>query len=178
MRDALRTEAIVRALYKLYVSRLRSEKPWLSDWELDLQIRHLLAMPDDPVPPGHMTGGAVDVILGDVDGVRVDLEVPAKQIPRRQQAPTDCPGLPAVIVARRRALCSAMTSQGFHNYFKEYWHFSYGDGYWAVRRKSKVAIYGVAHAPINIDWTQHHDRRRLRHIASRSASQTSVAANF
>lgn len=29
------------------------------------------------------------------------------------------------------------------SYSREYWHYSYGDAYWAVRRKNKVAIYGI-----------------------------------
>ena len=43
----------------------------------------------------------------------------------------------------RKVLVEAMASAGFRNYAREYWHYSYGDAYWAVRRKEKVAIYGI-----------------------------------
>ena len=64
-------------------------------------------------------------------------------MPRKLQAPTFCDGLPDELVQRRRLLYGALTAQGFHNYSREYWHYSYGDAYWAVRRKDKTAIYGI-----------------------------------
>jgi zinc D-Ala-D-Ala dipeptidase len=146
IRDALRTRRNVLDLYQKYSERLKAEKPALSARDIDLEIRNLLAMPDNSVPPGHMTGGAVDVVLGDADGNRVDVELPADRMPRKLQAPTFCPGLPSELIERRTILLQAMTRHGFHNYFREYWHFSYGDAYWAVRRKVKVAIYGIADA--------------------------------
>ena len=149
IRDALRTRRNVLDLYQKYSERLKAEKPTLSARDIDLEIRNVLAMPDSPVPPGHMTGGAVDVVLGDANGHRVDVELPADRMPRKLQAPTLCPGLPPELIERRTILHQAMTRHDFHNYFKEYWHFSYGDAYWAVRRKVKVAIYGIANAPLS-----------------------------
>lgn len=143
IRDAFRDEQTVWDLYALYTDRLRTREPHLSESERDLRIRNILAMPDDPVPPGHMTGGAVDVNLGDASGRRIDLEVPEAVMSRKQQAPMNCDGLPFEIVHRRRILFDALNGQGFHNYFREYWHFSYGDAYWAVRRREKIAIYGI-----------------------------------
>ena len=147
IRDALRTKRMINDLYHLYIQRLKKENPELPDKEYDLRIRNLLALPDDPVPPGHMTGGAVDVVLGNADGERVDVEVPPDQIPRKLQAPTFCQGIPPELVKRRQILYEAMTKQDFNNYLMEYWHFSYGDAYWAVRRISKVAIYGIVDPP-------------------------------
>lgn len=143
VRDAFRTKKMVLDLYQLYINRLKNENPQLTERECDLRIRNLLAMPDDPVPPGHMTGGAVDIVLGDDTGERVNVEVSSDLIPRKDQATTFCPGLPQEIMERRLLLFNSLTQQGFHNYFKEYWHFSYGDAYWAVRRRYKNAIYGI-----------------------------------
>lgn len=143
IRDAFRTKKMVWDLYALYLQRLKAREPGLSESEYDVRIRNILAMPDDPVPPGHMTGGAVDVNLGDAVGRRVHLELPEAEMPRKLQAPMWCKGLPAEMVERRRILFDALTQQGFHNYFREYWHYSYGDAYWAVRRRNKVALYGV-----------------------------------
>jgi D-alanyl-D-alanine dipeptidase len=143
IRDAFRTERMTWALYTLYMERLRQREPNLTQAERDIRIRNILAMPDDPVPPGHMTGGAVDVNLGDATGRRLDLELPEAVMSRKLQAPMSCKGLPVTLVERRRILYDAMTGQGFHNYFREYWHYSYGDAYWAVRRKHKVTLYGI-----------------------------------
>lgn len=143
IRDAFRTEAMVWNLYALYIERLKEREPTLTDAERDLRVRNLLAMPDDPVPPGHMTGGAVDAVLGDAKGNRLQLEVSEEQIPRIDQAVTFYPRLPAEILKKRSILFGALTGQGFNNYFREYWHFSYGDAYWAVRRRDKTAVYGI-----------------------------------
>jgi D-alanyl-D-alanine dipeptidase len=143
IRDAFRTARMIWDLYRLYMARLEKKEPQLSEYERDLRIRNLLAMPDDPVPPGHMTGGAVDINLGDVNGNRVDLELKEDVMPRKLQAPTFCAGLPDEIVERRSVLFQALSGQGFHNYSREYWHYSYGDAYWAVRRQDKTAIYGL-----------------------------------
>lgn len=141
IRDAFRSEAVVRALYERYVA-LAQEKG-LSAHDADLKVRNILAMPDDPVPPGHMTGGALDVILAHDNHERVPLTVDETVIPRDRQMFTFCPDLPQEVLRERRVLYDAMTNVGFHNYFREYWHYSYGDPYWAVRRKNKVAFYGI-----------------------------------
>jgi hypothetical protein len=120
-------------------TRLVEHEPGLNESERDLRIRNLLAMPDDVVPPGHMTGG-------DEKGSRVNVEVSPQQIPRKRQALTFCPGLPNEIAEKRRMLLQSLTQQGFHNYSREYWHYSYGDAYWAVRRRLKIAIYGIPQA--------------------------------
>jgi len=141
--DPLRTEDMVWKLYKKYFDKTKKENPDLSDKEIDLWIRNLLAMPDDIVPPGHMTGGAVDVVLADDHGKPMPMEVDYKIIPKEKQKFTFCLGLPEKIVERRKILYDTLTKIGFHNYFREYWHYSFGDAYWAVRRKNKIAIYGI-----------------------------------
>ena len=143
IRDAFRSEAVVWALYERYLATLLEREPHLTREAADLEVRNLLAMPDDPVPPGHMTGGALDVILADADGARVPLTVDEAVLSRKEQMFTFHQGLPAGILANRRVLHDAMAAEGFHNYFREFWHYSYGDAYWAVRRTDKTALYGI-----------------------------------
>jgi D-alanyl-D-alanine dipeptidase len=40
-------------------------------------------------------------------------------------------------------MSSALTKVGFVNYPGEYWHWSYGDRYWAYHVGAKEAIYGT-----------------------------------
>lgn len=141
--DPLRTEEMVWNLYKYYFEKKKKENPKMKDEEIDRWLRNLLAMPDDPVPPGHMTGGAVDVILVDNQREKTPMEVDYQIIPKEEQKFTFCPGLPEEIKKNRQILYDTLTNAGFHNYFREYWHYSYGDPYWAVRRKDKIAIYGI-----------------------------------
>ena len=141
--DAFRTEEMVLRLYKKYFKKGKEQNPKMSEKEIDIWLRNLLAMPDDPVPPGHMTGGAVDVVLADSKGKKISLIADYNIIPKEEQKFTFCPAMPNSIKKRRKILYDALKRVGFNNYFREYWHYSYGDPYWAVRRKNKTAIYGI-----------------------------------
>lgn len=142
--DALRTEEIVLGLYRYYFDKKKKEEPNFSDKEIDLWLRNLLAMPDDLVPPGHMTGGAIDVFLVNDEGEKIPLEIDTKIIPKEEQKFTFCPKLPEDIKEKRKILYDALINVGFYNYFREYWHYTFGEAYWAVRTKNKKAIYGIA----------------------------------
>lgn len=143
IRDAFRSEDMVWEMYRLYLQRIKETKSGISDEEANLKVRMLLAMPDDVVPPGHMTGGAVDVVLSYTDKTRVPMEIASELLPREKQMKTHCEGLSEEVIKNRKILLDAMEAQGFHNYSGEYWHYSYGDSYWAVRRKNKIAMYGI-----------------------------------
>jgi len=45
--------------------------------------------------------------------------------------------------ANRAVLAAAMTVAGFVNYPTEWWHWSYGDRYWALVSGAPAAIYGT-----------------------------------
>lgn len=142
VRDPLRTEDIVWKLYHSYVEHAMKEQA-IDEVTADLYVRNMLALPDDPVTPGHMTGGAIDIVLLHADGSRAQMVIDYALIPRKEQMFTDCEGLPEHVVYHRQLLKTHMEQEGFLNYFREYWHYSFGDSYWAVRRKKKVAHYGL-----------------------------------
>jgi len=142
VRDPLRTEDIVWKLHRAYVANVMKEQD-VDERTADLYVRNILALPDDPVTPGHMTGGAIDVVLLHADGSRAQMVIDYEVIPRKKQMFTDCSGLPEHVVYHRQLLKTHMEGEGFMNYFREYWHYSFGDSYWAVRRKEKVAHYGI-----------------------------------
>ena len=141
--NTTRTVEIVWNLYHKYIKEAKEKDPSLSDKEADLKIRNILAMPDDKIPPGHTTGGALDVILCDNKGKKLPMKVPYDEIPAEVQSFTDYQNLPGEILKNRKILYKAMIDAGFQNYFREFWHYSYGDAYWAVRRKKKIAVYGI-----------------------------------
>lgn len=143
IRDAFRPEDVVWKLYDRYMAILKEREPGTSEKEADIKIRNIIAMPDDLVPPGHSTGGAVDIVLAGDDGKRLLFEVDEKLISRELQMVTSFNNLPPEILQNRKILFDTLTGVGFQNYFREYWHYSYGDPYWAVRRKDKTAIYGL-----------------------------------
>ncbi|MDR0246422.1 MAG: D-alanyl-D-alanine dipeptidase [Burkholderia sp.] len=42
----------------------------------------------------------------------------------------------------RQVLSAALTGTGFTNYLSEWWHWSFGDRYWAVIQNESHTIYG------------------------------------
>jgi len=98
------------------------------------------APPDDPCPPPHTTGGAVDLSLFRVNsGDWLDMTSPFEM--DETSAPGDTPGLSAEAQANRRLLFGALDLTGLTNYLGEWWHWSYGASGWALRVGAKTALY-------------------------------------
>lgn len=98
------------------------------------------------ITPPHCTGGAVDLTLCDMEGVELDMgaRVNATPLESNNLVYTDAV-LPSAEAARnRQLLIDTMSSAGFVNYPYEFWHWSYGDRYWAYALRQKAAKYGVA----------------------------------
>lgn len=96
--------------------------------------------------PAHNTGGAVDVEIVDQNGDLVDMGMAAKDW--YDVDPDLCLSDSHLINKRvaqnRKILREAMEANDFVNYSTEWWHFSYGDRYWAFHQSLKQAIYGSA----------------------------------
>ena len=156
--DAWRPAAVQQALYDGYTETLRAAHPGLSSDALAALVQEFVARPNsDPLrPPPHLTGGAVDVTLGDADGKPLWMgteyddftpraytryfETPSIGTPPRE-LPLDDGDTHAR--DRRRILYHAMTKQGFTNYAAEWWHFDYGNRLWA-QTVGQPPLYGPA----------------------------------
>jgi zinc D-Ala-D-Ala dipeptidase len=87
-----------------------------------------------PAYQAHLTGGAVDLTLCADNGRKLDLT--ATTVPTHpatsDQADTQY----------RNILRNALTITGFVNYPTMWWHWSYGDRYWAYATQTPTAPYG------------------------------------
>lgn len=95
--------------------------------------------------PAHSTGGAVDIIITDMKGDVVALG--PSQLKECLSITTSLcyihsTSVSAAAKKNRQILFDVMTKAGFVNYFTEWWHWSYGDRYWAYVKKEPHAIYG------------------------------------
>ena len=98
------------------------------------------APPDDPCPPPHTTGGAVDLCLIRVPSREVlDMTSPLEW--DETSAPTRLPGLSSEAQANRDLLIQTLEATGLTNYAGEWWHWSYGDSGWAFRVNAPRALY-------------------------------------
>lgn len=141
--EGLRPVWLQRKYFVRRLSKLRQLHPGLDDVGLRRMTNQFIADPDT-VPP-HATGGAIDVCLVDDAGKEIDVgsppDVPADLCEGRCH--TAATNLNPAALANRRLLIDAMVSAGFVNYFTEWWHWSWGDQYWAYFNGG-IAHYGSA----------------------------------
>lgn len=97
------------------------------------------------IPP-HSTGAPIDVYLIDINNTIVDMGLKVAdwmQDIDGSISRTDSSKISDIAHHNREIMASALTKVGFVNYPGEYWHWSYGDKFWAYYVGEKEAIYGT-----------------------------------
>jgi D-alanyl-D-alanine dipeptidase len=142
---ALRTLEQQAEMYWGNYRRAREAHPEWPESIVRKMTNRFFAPPDAKAPPGHCTGGAVDVglLLRD-SGEGLDVRSPLEGW---KGAPTMARGLSPEAAENRRLLCYMMHSTGLSNCRDEFWHWSYGDSAWAVRVGVGAACYGLIEPP-------------------------------
>lgn len=139
LRSAYRSLTVQRKTYQKTFDKIRKNNP---EWSLDRlkeEVSKFVA-PLDIVPP-HSTGGAVDISIIGSDGKQLDMGTRIGQDTNLEKTRTDSDEISATAKKNRRLLIKIMTTAGFINYPTEWWHWSYGDQYWAAELKKKYSIY-------------------------------------
>ena len=101
----------------------------------------------------HVAGAAVDVTLVTLaaDGSRAELDLgtPVDATPEESggRCFTDSTGFDEQARRRRDLLCRVLVGAGLVNYPTEWWHWSYGDRYWALLTGAPEALYGPVGSP-------------------------------
>lgn len=142
--SALRTLEMQSEMYWRHYNKLAEEKPHLPASALRRITNKYFAAPDYPAPPGHTTGGAVDVALLLPGGEKADVTSPTEGW---EAAYTWSDKIGAEAKANRMIIIGALSGAGLSNCRDEWWHWSYGDSAWAVRVGAKVAVYGRIEPP-------------------------------
>ncbi len=96
------------------------------------------------IPP-HSTGAAIDVYLLDQDNQPIDMGIHPKdwlQDTAGVLSQTNSSVISKIAQQNRHLMNEALSKVGFINYPTEYWHWSYGDRYWAHATAAKHALYG------------------------------------
>lgn len=151
--EGLRSLEIQAWLFEEEKRRVALAHPQLSPQQVHEQATVLVSPPvhwdgTRNIPP-HSTGGAVDIEIVDEHGRVIDFGMEVKDwiaVPA-ELCETRHAGLTDAAQANRLLLCDAMEAQGFVNYVREWWHYSYGDRYWAWLRGKRHAIYGPVSRP-------------------------------
>ncbi len=145
--DGWRSIETQAALFAAYVADLALQYPDLSRPELE-QVARPYVTPPDPghhAPPPHLTGGAVDLTLATAGGMELDLGTGFDAfVPEAGAAALEGIDMPAR--AHRRLLFHALAAQGLTAYVEEWWHFDFGNQFWAAVTGAP-ARYGPADPP-------------------------------
>ena len=93
----------------------------------------------------HSAGAAIDLTLCGSDGTELDLGTPVNASPEQSAGAcyTHHPSVGGEARRNRATLSGALRAAGLVNYPTEWWHWSYGDRYWAMTASAPCAIYGA-----------------------------------
>ncbi|WP_040491604.1 M15 family metallopeptidase [Ilumatobacter nonamiensis] len=135
--EAHRPLSLQRTFWEINFERVRSANPEMSNDAVADETAKFVAPPW--ITPPHSTGGAVDVVL-----ISAGREMPMGSglNERCPEMATHAAGISAEERRNRSTLLSAMNAAGFVNYGHEWWHFSYGDRYWAYMTTAESAPFG------------------------------------
>ena len=136
-----RSEADQRRIIDRYSSEVAAAHPGIGSEELARLTSRFVA-PIEVAP--HVAGAAVDLTLVDADGTELDLGTPIDATP--EESDDACyfasPAISSTARAHRALLAEALEAAGLVNYPTEWWHWSYGDRYWALVTGAPAAPYG------------------------------------
>jgi D-alanyl-D-alanine dipeptidase len=142
--DAWRPIERQRLIYDWFMECAREAFPDRPPHALKRTVNRMVHAYDRKSPPGHCTGGAVDVHLLDSEGNTLDVSAP---FDRFWASRTYSLGLTDEARRLRMTLVDAMLGAGFSNCRDEWWHYSYGDAAWSVRTGREVCHYGLVELP-------------------------------
>jgi D-alanyl-D-alanine dipeptidase len=139
--EGLRSFGIQQLIYSGYRARLAADLPGLHPAELDRLASRFVA---PPASAPHVAGAAVDLTLVDDDGRELDLGTAIDATPEESGGACyfDAPGIDADARRLRTVLANTLGQAGLVNYPTEWWHWSFGDRYWAYVTGSPIAIHG------------------------------------
>ena len=144
--EGYRPPALQRSYFEAYSASLRATRPEAPP----SRIRDLAsAYVSPPEVAPHVSGGAVDLTLCTEAGVELPLGTAVNATPEESDnaCRTQASNIDATARAHREVMCRALASAGFVNYPTEWWHWSYGDRYWALLSGRRAARYGPVERP-------------------------------
>lgn len=138
--EGYRPPALQQRYFSEYRQRLQTAQPGWTDRQLDVEVSKYVSPP--AVAP-HTCGAAIDLTLW-ADGAELDLGTPANASPLDSENAcfTAAENISSKARERRNLLIDALSCVELVNYPSEWWHWSYGDRYWAVATGTPAAVYG------------------------------------
>ncbi|MFI2377702.1 M15 family metallopeptidase [Streptomyces sp. NPDC018964] len=139
--EGCRPPSLQQKYFEEYTSRLRAIHPEWSPGQIHSAASRYVSPPE--IAP-HSAGAAVDLTLADVSGRELDLGTRMNADPEESKGAcyTHAANISQEARANRKLLGSVLEAAGLVNYPTEWWHWSFGDRYWALLTGEAVACYG------------------------------------
>lgn len=141
--EGLRPSRVQQEIYEGYRAELELLHPGIAPDDVHVLASRFVS-PIEVAP--HVAGGAVDVTLIDAEGKALDLGTEIDATPEQSDGACFFAATNISREARqnRSLLADVLTAAGLVNYPTEWWHWSYGDRYWAYSTRHPHALYGPA----------------------------------
>jgi D-alanyl-D-alanine dipeptidase len=129
--------------FEEYAAELRAAHPDWSAQELRAQASRYVSPPE--IAP-HSAGAAVDLTLVAAEGTELDMGTRVNATPEERAGACYAlaDGLSHQVRLHRATLSRGLTAAGLATYGTEWWHWSFGDRYWALMTGQSAALYGPA----------------------------------
>lgn len=139
--EGYRPPDLQRRYFEEYAHKLRTANPAWPDDQVHQAASRYVSPPE--IAP-HSAGAAVDLTLVDADGTELDMGTRVNASPEESDGAcyTDTASISPQARANRALLADALSAAGLINYRTEWWHWSYGDRYWALMTGQPAALYG------------------------------------
>lgn len=146
--EGYRSLALQKLIFDKQFSKVQQRHPDWSQGQVFQETIKLVSpvvnQDGSPNIPPHAMGSAIDVYLLDDDGNVVDMGMHPKDWMEDAGGVLSLTASTAIskeAQAHRRMMSKVLAAEGFVNYPTEYWHWSYGDRYWAYVKGQSRTIY-------------------------------------
>lgn len=139
--DAWRPFEVQNALYQSYYEIIQSQHNNWSVLELEKEVVKFVSKPvhDAQNPAVHSTGGAIDLTLAYKEtGEALDMGTDFDDFTSLSHTVSFEQSDNEDVKRNRRLLYWTMIESGFTNLPSEWWHYDYGDKFWAYYKKSSA----------------------------------------
>jgi D-alanyl-D-alanine dipeptidase len=147
--EAYRSLELQKQLFHNHYQQIRLDH---SDWspaqvfrETTRLVSPVINLNGSKNMPPHASGAAIDIYLIDDEHHPVDMGIHPKDWMLDQDgklSQTESKAISKKAKQYRQIMARVLADQGLVNYPAEYWHWSYGDRYWALVKHQPYAFYG------------------------------------
>lgn len=135
--DGYRSSEVQKKMFLELCNKIKKKNPEWTKEKIKKKASEFVADPEVFSP--HLTGGAVDITIVDLQGKQLDMGTKIDSFSEKSHI--DSKKISKKAKYNRNLLLSVMSKAGFVNYPLEWWHWSFGDGYWAAKLNKKYSIY-------------------------------------